>query len=942
MRNTLNGTIVPFDKLIKKELDSTHIFNVSNSNNYLIKNKKSEYVIVVSADSKEKEVKAVNEFNYFLRLATGVSLNVLIDSEYQNGLFISIGNTILKNKENFPKLNRGSYIIKTINNNLYIVGEGDGVIYAIYELLHQLIDFDVFQKDEIYFKKLNEVSLPIFDILDVPDFTYRISAVKWPNDNNVTKERMRFTAGEMWMGPNNIPWHNTFAYIPPEKWKVDHPKWFSDDGRQLCFNTHGDEKEFSIFFKEFMKSFIATIEAHPDIDNITITQQDISTWCDCPVCQKEYERYGANSATIIKFCNKVSVALEQYFKEKGIERRINICFFAYHKTTDAPVKKNEDGTYSLIDEEVVCRDNVYCFYAPIFADFMRGFNNDHNAHFIDTMNKWCMVSPHIYLWIYATRFQDYLTPYNAIMNMQETYIVAKEHGAEYVYDQCQWNADESSDWLHLRTYLESKLMWNVKANKEELINKYMNHVYKDASKAMNKAFDIYNDWFIYLLNERDIPGTYTDDKAVNPFNYPKEFIDKMLLAFDEAYQAIDYLKTKDQKLYQKLYDRICLETLVYRYMDIAYHGDKMDKVTLFNKKMKFKEDATRLNINLWCEWKKIDLLYREWGINDLEEKNPLVINPLSQQNFSDPFITFDKVTGYYYFLASCQCDKMSIYRSKHLYNLITKADYEIVYECGNNQVFGPMWAPEMYKIKDRWYIFTSCQEKYNENTFAERKRLLILKSKSEDPFDGFEFYSKPDTSLFAIDPTFAVIDDKYYICYSKVDEETQQVLEIREMDDALNFTNHVSVIAKAELPWEKVKGYDKYTIVEGAFFLKRNNKLYIIYSANGCWSDDYCLGVLEYLGGDICDKNNWKKHPEPLFKKGNDVYGVGHASFFNSPDNKEVWCAYHALAQSNPSLEETKRCTSVQKISFDENDFPVMGEPIRVNEEMNPPSGEIK
>ncbi len=285
---------------------------------------------------------------------------------------------------------------------------------------------------------------------------------------------------------------------------------------------------------------------------------------------------------------------------------------------------------------------------------------------------------------------------------------------------------------------------------------------------------------------------------------------------------------------------------------------------------------------------------------------------------------------------------MSIYRSKHLYNLITKADYEVVYECGNNQVFGPMWAPEMYKIKDRWYIFTSCQEKSNENTFAERKRLLILKSKSEDPFDGFEFYSKPDTSLFAIDPTFAVIDDKYYICYSKVNGEAQQVLEIREMDDNLNFTNHFGVIAKAELPWEKVKGYDKYTIVEGAFFLKRNNKLYIIYSANGCWSDDYCLGVLEYLGGDICDKNNWKKHIEPLFKKGNDVYGVGHASFFASPDNKEVWCAYHALAQSNPSLEETKRCTSVQKISFDENDFPVMGEPIRVNEEMNPPSGEIK
>lgn len=571
---------------------------------------------------------------------------------------------------------------------------------------------------------------------------------------------------------------------------------------------------------------------------------------------------------------------------------------------------------------------------------MRGFNNNHNDHFIDTMNKWCTVSPHIYLWIYATRFQDYLTPYNAIQNMQETYIVAKNHGAEYLYDQCQWNNDDSTDWLHLRTYLESKLAWNVKCNQEELTKKYMEHVYKNASKSMLKAFNIYNNWFAYLLNERDIPGTYTDDKAVNPINYPKEFIDDMLAAFDEAYDSITELKENNKELYKTLYDRICLETLVYRYMDIAYHGDKMDKVTLLNKKLSFKEDATRLNISLWCEWKKIELLYREWGIDDPEEKNIMVRNPLSYQNYSDPFVTYDHSTGYYYFIASCQSNKMTIFRSKHLYNLITKADYEVVYECGSGDVYGPMWAPEMYKIKGHWYIFTSCQEKYNSNFFAEKKRLLILKSKTENPFDGFEFYSKPDTSLFAIDPTFTEINGKYFICYSKVDSKCRQILEIREMDENLNFTDHYGVIAEAELKWEMVTGYDVNTIVEGAFFLKKNGRLFIIYSANGCWSDDYCLGILEYMGGDICDKKNWKKYPEPLFKKGNNVFGVGHASFFNSPDEKEIWCAYHCLSQSNPSLEESKRYTCVQKIDFDENGFPIMGLPIKEGEEKNPPTGE--
>ena len=315
-------------------------------------------------------------------------------------------------------------------------------------------------------------------------------------------------------------------------------------------------------------------------------------------------------------------------------------------------------------------------------------------------------------------------------------------------------------------------------------------------------------------------------------------------------------------------------------------------------------------------------------------------NPLSKDNFSDPFITYDKKTGYYYFIASCQCNQLTLHRSKHVGEILTNGESKVVYECGENKVYGPMWAPEMYKYGDRWYIYTSCREEWHDNLFAIRKQPLILKSITEDPFDGFEFGSMPDPSIFAIDPSCAIIDDKQYICYSEV-VEGQQVLVIREMSDPLTFTENRAEIARAALDWELVEGYREYSINEGAFFLKKGERLYIIYSANGCWSDDYCLGVLEYLGGEICDARNWKKHPEPLFVKGNGIYGVGHASFFASPDDGELWCAYHCLLRSNPSLEEMDRHTCIQKISFDENDYPVMGEPIGIGKEIDSPSGEV-
>ena len=190
-------------------------------------------------------------------------------------------------------------------------------------------------------------------------------------------------------------------------------------------------------------------------------------------------------------------------------------------------------------------------------------------------------------------------------------------------------------------------------------------------------------------------------------------------------------------------------------------------------------------------------------------------NPLTNQNLSDPFVTYDNVTGYYYLIATSS-DKIEMYRSK--------------------------------KIGDRWYIYTSCQEIYTENQWIETKRLLILKSKTQNPFDGFEFGSKPDTSIFAIDPSTAIINGKQYICYSRVPGLSGQVLDIREMSDPLTFTDNWAEIARSTYDWELVPPYTGTGINEGAFFVRRGERLFIIYSANGCWSDDYCLSISVHSG----------------------------------------------------------------------------------------------
>jgi GH43 family beta-xylosidase len=274
--------------------------------------------------------------------------------------------------------------------------------------------------------------------------------------------------------------------------------------------------------------------------------------------------------------------------------------------------------------------------------------------------------------------------------------------------------------------------------------------------------------------------------------------------------------------------------------------------------------------------------------------------------------------------------------------VLSEGESKLIYKAtGENDVWGDVWAPEMHRGTDGlWYIYSSSRVTKEEGG----KKIFVLGSSNSDPFKGeWEFKGRPAYDIFSIDPTvYTAPDGTQYMCYSRVDSKNGQVLDIAKMMNPYTCYNGTT-IAKAELDWELVEPYTgKSAILEGAFFLENNGRLFIIYSANGCWSNHYALGVLEYIGGDLCSAKSWKKHPEPLLTYGNEVYGPGHASFFRSPDGTEVWCVYHGMLVSNETVTWAERYCHIQKVEFDETGFPVMGKPIGYDALIDPPSGEIK
>ena len=302
----------------------------------------------------------------------------------------------------------------------------------------------------------------------------------------------------------------------------------------------------------------------------------------------------------------------------------------------------------------------------------------------------------------------------------------------------------------------------------------------------------------------------------------------------------------------------------------------------------------------------------------------------------DPFVCFDNTTDYYYGL-STQNSVLVLHRAKLLEDLFLGEEYETVYVASAEaEVVGSIWTPEMYFLDGRWYIYTSGQLTYEDGT----KHMFVLESETADPFDGFHFKAFLDNSVFGIDPTVYADrnSDRRYICFSQV-VNGGQALCLAELTTPWEMRNLTLISDPARYEWERTSDGP---LNEGPFFVTSGERLFIIYSANGCYSDTYCLGVLEYKGGNPLKIDNWEKHPEPVFRlnKSENVFAPGHASFFYSPDHTELWIAYHCYYSHNYGAKRRMRVCHVQKVEFDENGYPAFGTPLGGETLIPVPSGE--
>lgn len=320
-------------------------------------------------------------------------------------------------------------------------------------------------------------------------------------------------------------------------------------------------------------------------------------------------------------------------------------------------------------------------------------------------------------------------------------------------------------------------------------------------------------------------------------------------------------------------------------------------------------------------------------------------NPLLPSG-PDPYSTYHE--GNYYY-TSTEGNKLVLKRVKNLAHL-GNAEVKTIWTPPEGTLYSHnIWAPEIHFIDGNWYVYFAADNGNNNN-----HRMYAVENTSKDPFQGtFRFKGKiaDETDKWAIDGNVFRHNGQLYMIWSgwEGDENGQQDIFIAKMKNTLEIEGNRVKISSPIYDWEM--HWDTGTsdenpphvlVNEGPQFLSHDNKIFIVFSASGCWTDYYSLGLLAFTGTDnLLDPNSWIKSKEPIFTQSpeNGVYGPGHNSFFKSPDGTEDWILYHANSKPGQGCGSF-RSPRMQRIQWNEEGYPVLGKPLAEAEEIQIPSEE--
>jgi GH43 family beta-xylosidase len=313
-------------------------------------------------------------------------------------------------------------------------------------------------------------------------------------------------------------------------------------------------------------------------------------------------------------------------------------------------------------------------------------------------------------------------------------------------------------------------------------------------------------------------------------------------------------------------------------------------------------------------------------------------NPLLASG-PDPWVIQHDTTYYY---MNTQGNRISIYSTSKMSALSSAPITTIWTPPASGPYSQEIWAPELHYFQNKWFMYFGADDGNNYN-----HRIYVLENDAATPTQGaWTFKGKVADSTedyWAIDPSAFEYNGKLYLIWSGWQNtvNTEQDIYIAQLSDPVTIGSKRVMISMPTFDWEKAGAPP--AVNEGPeALINPNGQLFLTYSASGCWTDSYCLGLLTLRpNGDPLNPGDWTKSPIPVFstQASNDAYAPGHNGFFTSRDGKQQWLLYHANSSAGQGCGDA-RSPRMQQFSWDKNGAPSFGSPAGIHSPIPKPGGE--
>jgi hypothetical protein len=571
----------------------------------LAENGKTEYKIVIPANTDVSTKAVAADFAGILKKITGAEFAVIDDTRPANAkeIIIGSGNKRLKKlglAEMTKGFAHGEYEILSSGDKLIIAGVPErGSINGMYGFLQDHLGCRWFTPGASKIPSQKTITLNKIKDRQKPAFRWRAQnyQVNWDaawaarnrlNDCRIHggKKSLQYFMSDPRVKTFKKPLNaHQLSYLP--NLFAEHPEFYAEiKGKRVCASNR-NKRAYCLSNPEFV-DYVSTwmMKRIPRNSRfIPLSFADNSNFCHCKNCRKQIKMLGSNGYHM-QFINKVAKKIGGKYPD------ITVVTLAYDFMFKAP-------------NSVKVEDNIKVIWCPVHACTSHSFLEcpvNRDKGFIRGLAQWQKKVKHLGIWYYYCQY-NFLLPNMKLFAAGKNFQQFKKMGIEEVFVQChaagmRKNASFDGDKLlpafgdsakegyftiphalrHLKAYITARLLWDVNFDIRKGIADFCETYYGPAGKEMAeyallveseksyaktmepnfKAYPGIHQSWMHTATLKESVIEHIDklfDKAEAKVKNDKIFLRRVQMARLSPDAEILYFFGKDFPLYKKSFDR---------------------------------------------------------------------------------------------------------------------------------------------------------------------------------------------------------------------------------------------------------------------------------------------------------------------------------------------------------------------------------------------------